>query len=83
MLTPRESTLLHNTLVYPKKILLPPQHIKLGLMKQFIRTLLKNGVCFKHLCRKIPHLSEAERKEGIFVGPDICKMMLDSSFEAM
>jgi len=73
---------LHETLVISKKILRPPLHIKLGLMKQFVNALPKDGDCFKYLCRKFPHLSEAKLKEGVFVGPDIRKMMFDSSFEA-
>jgi len=82
ILTPGEKNILHKTLVDPNKILLPPLHIKLGLMKQFVKALPKDGDCFKYLCRKFPHLSEAKLKEGVFVGPDIRKMMFDSSFEA-
>lgn len=81
-LTPGEKNILHKTLVDPKKILLPPLHIKLGLMKQFVKALPEDGECFKYLCEKFPHLSEAKLKEGVFVGPDIRKMMFDCNFEA-
>ncbi|GFV38650.1 uncharacterized protein TNCV_4412041 [Trichonephila clavipes] len=37
------------SLVDPKKILFPPLHIKLGLMKQFVKALDKEGECFKYL----------------------------------
>ena len=37
----------------PLKILLPPLHIKLGIMKQFVKALLKDGLCFMDLCAKI------------------------------
>lgn len=51
-------------------------------MKQFVKALPKDGDCFTYLCSKFPHLSEAKLKEGIFVGPDIRKLMFDSNFEA-
>ncbi|GFX99059.1 hypothetical protein TNCV_4810071 [Trichonephila clavipes] len=35
------------SLVDPKKILFAPLHIKLGLMKQFVKALDKEGECFK------------------------------------
>ncbi|GBN07239.1 hypothetical protein AVEN_62713-1 [Araneus ventricosus] len=34
-------------LVDPKKVLLPPLHIRLGLMKQFVKALPKEGECFE------------------------------------
>ncbi|GFW45865.1 uncharacterized protein TNCV_4495851 [Trichonephila clavipes] len=42
------------SLVDPKKILFPPLHIKLGLIKQFMKTLDKEGECFKYLCEQFP-----------------------------
>ncbi|GFU57686.1 uncharacterized protein TNCV_3638411 [Trichonephila clavipes] len=63
------------SLVDPKKILFPPFHIKLGLMKQFVKALDKEGECFKYLCEQFPGLSDAKLKEGIFVGPDIRKLL--------
>ena len=64
----------------PKKILLPPLHIKLGLMKQFIKALSKDGDCFKYLTKKFPHLSEAKLKEGLFLSSDIRALMKDENF---
>ncbi len=49
-------------LVDPKKILLPPLHIKLGLMKNMAKALNKNGDGFKYLEAKFPHISEAKLK---------------------
>ena len=57
MLTSGKKNILHNTLVDPKKILLLPLHIKLGLIKQFVKALPKDGDSFKYL---FPHLSEAK-----------------------
>lgn len=80
-LTPGSKNVLHASLVDPEKILLPPLHIKLGLMKQYVKALDKNGNCFKYLCSKFPFLSEAKLKEGIFVGPQIRNLMQDEQFE--
>jgi hypothetical protein len=53
----------------PEKVILPPLHIKLGLVKQFVKAL--DGNCFNYLSNKFPALSQAEVKEGLFVGPQI------------
>jgi hypothetical protein len=50
-------------------------------MKQFVKALPKEGECFKYLCDQFPGLSEAKLKEGVFVGPDIRKMMKDDTFK--
>jgi hypothetical protein len=55
--------------VDPEKMILPPLHIKLGLMKQFLKALAGNGNCFLYLSNKFPAFSQAKVKEGIFVGP--------------
>lgn len=57
--------ILRKNLVDQKNVLLPPLHIKLGLMKQFVKALPKDGRCFKYLYQKFPHLSEAKLKEGV------------------
>ena len=62
------------------KVLLPPLHIKLGLMKQFVKALSKDGACLS-CCAKFPSLSEAKLKEGIFIGPDIMKLISDLEFD--
>lgn len=79
-LTPGEKNVINTTLVPPEKILLPPLHIKLGLMKQFVKSLSKDGECFRYLCSKFPKLSEAKLKEGVFTGPDIRKLLSDPLF---
>ncbi|XP_051513688.1 SUMO-interacting motif-containing protein 1 isoform X3 [Myxocyprinus asiaticus] len=60
-------------LVDPQKVLMPPLHIKLGLMKQFVRALDKESATFKYLQDFFPKLSEAKVKAGVFVGPQIKK----------
>ena len=53
------------------KGLLPPLHIKLVLMKNFVKELDKNGATFQHLSTVFPGLSAAKLKESTFVGPQI------------
>ncbi|GBM49599.1 hypothetical protein AVEN_31300-1 [Araneus ventricosus] len=50
-------------------------------MKKIFKALPKEGECFTYLCDQFPGLSEAKLKEGVFVGPDIRKMMKDDNFE--
>ena len=69
-------------MIEPEKIILPPLHIKLGLMKQFVEALDFQGDCFKYICYTVPGLSEEKLKAGIFNGPQIRHLMKDSSFVA-
>jgi hypothetical protein len=66
--------------VDPQKVFLPQLHITLGLMKQFAKALDKNREYFKYLHDKFPSLSEEKLKEGIFVDPQIRKLILDEQF---
>jgi hypothetical protein len=66
-----KNIILRKGLVDAKKILLPPLHFKLGIMKQFVKALPKIGNCFKYLCKL---------KEGVFVGADIRKLIFDVDF---
>ena len=62
----------HISLVNFNKVLMPLLHIKLGLMKNFVKAMAKhhlNG--FEFFCKKCPKLCQAKFKEGIFVGPQI------------
>ena len=62
------------------EILLPPLHIKLGLMKNFVKALDKTKAGFKCLYENFPRLSEAKFKQGVFVGDhrftNVLKMIL-------
>ncbi|KAJ8672278.1 hypothetical protein QAD02_003537 [Eretmocerus hayati] len=70
----------HEHLVSPAKVLLPPLHIKLELIKQFVKALDKEGRCFQYLPQKFSHIREATLKEGIFGGPQIRKLFGDQNF---
>ncbi|GBN90729.1 hypothetical protein AVEN_219272-1, partial [Araneus ventricosus] len=69
-------------LVASEKILLPPLHIKLGLMKNFVKAMDCGGSGFQYLCLKFPKVSETKIKEGIFVGPQFRQLMKDPVFES-
>ena len=58
--------MLFKSLVDLKNVLLPSLHIKLGIMKQFMKSLPKHGDTFEYLASKFPRLSEVKLKEGIF-----------------
>lgn len=76
-----ERNILEEPLIDPKKILLPPLHIKLGLMKQFVKAL--DCALFKYLTDKFPNLSDAKIKAGIFVGPQIRELMKTIDVESV
>ncbi|QQP57620.1 Uncharacterized protein FKW44_002666, partial [Caligus rogercresseyi] len=62
-LVPGARNIIHEPFVDGEKILIPPLHFKLWLMKQFTRALEKGGRCFSYLCRAFPRLtSEKIRK---------------------
>ena len=62
------------------KVLLPPLHIKLDLMRNFVKVMDKNGAAFQHLSTVFPGLSDAKLKEGIFVRPQIREVLKDTDF---
>ena len=62
-------------LVLEEKILLPPLHIKFGLIKQFAKALDKESEAFKYLVSAFPKLSEATLKGGIFGGSQMKILM--------
>ena len=60
---------------------MPPLHIRLGLVKNFMKALAKqNSNGFGFLCKKFTALSQAKLKEGIFVGPQTLKVFEDPEF---
>jgi hypothetical protein len=55
-LTPGERNVVHNPLVNAAKEFLPPLHIKLGLVKNFVRAMKKDGPVFFISAAEIPLL---------------------------
>ena len=72
-------------LVPKDKALLPPLYIKLGVFKQFVKALkLEEGnSIMKYLQKKFPTLYEAKIKEGVFVGPQIRKLVVNDELSGM
>ena len=70
---------MYKPLVKSYRIFLLPLHIKLGLFKQLWKALDKESSAFACLAEKVPSLSQAKIKEGIFIGPQIQKFVLDET----
>jgi hypothetical protein len=68
-------------LVLLEKINLPPLHIKLGLLKNFVKSMDKTSCGFEYVRNKLPNVSDAKIKEGIFIGPLIRELMQDIQFD--
>jgi len=69
----------HKLIPQSDRIQLPPLHIKLGLFKQFVKAMGKDSLAFAYLAENFPSLSQAKIKEGIFIGPQIRKIVLDET----
>lgn len=71
----------HPTLFKSRKILLPLSHIKLGLMKNFVKAIEETQAAFKYFSGKFPRLSEAKIEEVAFVSPQIRDLVRDYAFD--
>ena len=72
----------NKSLVNQDCIILPLLHIKLGLMKQFVKALDKDDDCFNFIPKTFPALSMEKFKNNIFDGLQIHKLMQDQTFTA-
>ena len=79
-MVPCEKNIQAQPLVERSKIIFPPLHIKLGVMKQFVKAPNKEGACLKYIWGKFPGLTIEKLKAGIFNGPQIRKLMNDHEF---
>lgn len=79
-LEPGSPNVLKPPLVDVSKILIPPLHLKLGLMTQFVKALDKSGQCFVYMAKKMHTLSDAKLEAGIFDGPKIRQLFNDVTF---
>jgi len=80
-LKPGEKNVVNPPLVLPENIFLPPSHIKLGLMKNFVKGMDKTGRGFEYLRNKFPNVSDAKIKKRIFIGPQIRELMQGKQFD--
>ena len=67
----------HDPLVDLEKNLLPPLKIKRGFVKQFIKTMNKDGNGFQYtsISALFPFLLKAKKKAGIFIGLQVRLML--------
>ena len=72
--------IINKLLIKCEKIFLPPLHIKLGLMKKFVKAIGTNGPCFEYIDEKIPLLSPKKVKAGIFDGRKIKQLIKYPAF---
>ena len=77
----KERNVINDPLVDRDRILFPPLHIKLSLIKQFAKVLGKDGDSFTYLCQAFPGLTMEKLKAGIFDGPQIRQLIRDPEFE--
>lgn len=76
-----EENVIAEALVPLTAVKVPPLHIKLGLFRQFVCALPKNGDALEEIGRILPYLSSAKIEGGIFTGPEIRKILEDNNFE--
>ena len=79
-LVPGKKNVQAHPLVERSKIILPPLHIKLGIMKQFVKAFNKDGDCFKYICTKFPGSTIEKLKAGVFDSPHIRILINDCNF---
>jgi len=60
----------HQPLVDMCEVSLPPLHIKLCLMKNFVKALDRNGLAFSVLGEKFPRLNTEKIRLAVFTDPN-------------
>jgi hypothetical protein len=65
---PGEKWVKNQPVVDKDQMLLPLLHIKLGLMKNFIKAVNKHGKGFEYLRKTFLKLIDTKLKEGVFIG---------------
>jgi len=53
----------------------------MGLMKKSVKGMHKTGLGLQGVRNKFPNVSDAEIKDGIFIGPQIRELMQDRQFD--
>jgi len=81
-LTPGSKNIIKKSLIPTDKVILPPLHIKLGLVKQFVKAMkTAESKAFMYIFEKFPKISDAKIKEGILDGPRIRELLKDKEFK--
>ena len=62
--------------------MLPPLHIKIGLIKIFVKALAKSNLKgFQYLLNAFPKISYEKKNQGVFDGTQIREMLSFNDFE--
>ena len=80
-LKPDRCNVKSSLLVDPKNVILPPLHIKLGFMKNFVKDVNKDNPSLRFLQFKFPAVSDTKLGAGVFNGPQIPELMRDTTFD--
>lgn len=72
--------IVNDPIVSREKIIFPPLHIKLSLIKQFVKALNTDGESFQHIVSALPALLFEKIKAGVFDGPQIRALVCDQDF---
>jgi hypothetical protein len=73
---------INEPLVARDRIILPPLHVELGLMEQFVKVLNKDGSCVEHIAHKLPGFTMDKLKAKNFDGPQVRQLINDPHFIA-
>jgi hypothetical protein len=73
---------MNEPLVARDRIILSPLHIRLGLMKPFVKALIKDSSCIEYIAHRLPGLTMEKLKAGIFDDPQIRQLINDPYFVA-
>ena len=57
-------------------------HLKLGLMKYFVKAMNQEEAAFTYLWEIFPRLNEAKLK-GVFIGPQILNLIKEEYFDTL
>ena len=76
-----DKNVIHDQLAPREKIIFPPLHINLGLMKQFVKALDKTGQCLQYISLAFPGLSNEKVKDGIFGSHQIRRLIKNPNFQ--
>ena len=79
--TPGFHNVLNSPLIERSKILLPTMHIKLGLAEQFVKSLKPTSRPVRYIRQMFLSISEAKVTGGIFLGPQIRRMLASEQLE--
>jgi hypothetical protein len=82
-IVPGIKNIIYKPVVDRRNIILPPLRIKLGLTKNIVKAMDRNGDGFQYLKLKFPVISDAKIREGIFFGLQIRELLKDRNFESV